>query len=206
MEPTSSNLSPWPALPFERGKGTYATLHRYLQLVGKVRLAATPWVNHSWHATLYVTAHGLTTGPIYTSRQVFQIDFDFLDQTLELRSNRARTHREPLVAMPVSKFREQLSAGLREFGVDVHVSDVPNEIPSAIPFSKDDAPRVYEPEQAERYFRVLLEIRSRLSLVPHGFPRKGEPRAFVLGQPRSRCHALLGSPRAASPGRCPCVA
>jgi len=83
----------WPALPLEAWRDTYATLHRWTQIVGKIRLAQSPWVNHSWHVTLYVTSRGLSTGPVPHGNRTFQIDFDFIDHVLSVRSSDDRSGR-----------------------------------------------------------------------------------------------------------------
>jgi hypothetical protein len=124
---------------------------------------------------LYVTSRGLTTSPIYTARQTFQLDFDFLDQVWELRSNRASTYRAALQAMPVAAFRTRLLEALGEHGIDIHVSDVPNEIPGAVPFSRDTAARAYDPAAAERYWRVLLEVDRVFKTFRTGFVGKVSP-------------------------------
>lgn len=157
MASISSNPGGWPALPIAEWRETSQALHRYIQVVGKVRLAVTPWVNHSWHATLYVTARGLTTSTLYTPRHAFQIDFNFVDQVVEIRSNRPAMWRVPLQAGTVADFRKQLMEGLKKLEIDVSVSDEPNEIPDAVPFSQDTAQRPYDAAYAERYWRVLLE-------------------------------------------------
>ena len=158
MGTMSSNPGGWPALPYAEWRETSEALHRYIQVVGKVRLAVTPWVNHSWHATLYVSARGLTTSPLYTPRHTFQIDFDFVDHVVEIRTNRPALWRAPLRAGSVADFRAQLLEGLNKLEVGVSVSDEPNEIPDALPFSHDTKQRPYDAAYAERYWRVLLEV------------------------------------------------
>ncbi|MFP3941204.1 MAG: DUF5996 family protein, partial [Thermoanaerobaculia bacterium] len=106
----------WPALPYEPWRPTCTTLHLWAQVVGKVRLALAPWVNHSWHATLYVTACGLTTSPIPHGRRVFQIDFDLIDQALLIRAADGAARRLPLVPRPVAAFHAELLGTLDELG------------------------------------------------------------------------------------------
>src|SRR2546421_6776894 len=96
--------NPWPPLPFDAWKDTCATLHMWIQIVGKVRLVQTPWVNHSWHVTLYVTARGLTTSPIPYGARAFQIDFDFVDHRLRVVSCDGRTRGFALESQPVAVF------------------------------------------------------------------------------------------------------
>lgn len=175
MTTASSNDQAFPALHFAEWSETCAALHRFTQLVGKVRLAATPWLNHSWHATLYVTARGLTTSTFYTGRQALQIDFDFIEQVVELESSEHAKQRLPLQGVTVAQFRENLLRALHAFGVDLAVSDVPNEIPNAQPFSRDTAQRRYVPEHATRFWRVLLEVDRVFKAFRTGFVGKDSP-------------------------------
>src|SRR5438876_2232422 len=108
----------WPALPFDQWKDTYATLHRWTQIVGKVRLARMPWVNHSWHVTLYVTARGLTTGPIPCGPKSFQIDFNFIDHQVPVRTSDGGARSVALRPRSVADFYRELMAALLELGVE----------------------------------------------------------------------------------------
>jgi hypothetical protein len=171
----TSNPTGWPQLVFSEWKDTCAALHRYAQIVGKVRFALTPWVNHSWHATFYVTARGLTTGPIYGSGQTFQFLLDFVDHALVLESNRPATLRRPLEEMSVSRFRERVLGMLDELAIQVHVNDVPNEIPDALPFSQDTQARPYDAAYVERFWRVLLEVDRVFTQFRTGFLGKVSP-------------------------------
>src|SRR4051794_14399640 len=105
MATVSSNPSGWPKLRYSEWAETCSTLHRMAQVVGKIRLAATPWINHSWHATFYVTARGLTTSPIFVRGQTLQIEFDLIEQFLEVRTNRPALSRMPLQATSIARFR-----------------------------------------------------------------------------------------------------
>src|SRR5213083_2932556 len=104
----------WPPLPFAEWKETAATLHMWTQIVGKVRLAQTPWINHSWHVTLYVTARGLTTSPIPHVPASFQIDFDFIDHQLLIRTSDGQVRTLALRPRSVADFHRELMATLRE--------------------------------------------------------------------------------------------
>src|SRR5918995_2734413 len=119
--PRSSRTEDWPALPYEAWKDTCTTLHLWTQIVGKIRLAQTPWANHSWHVTLYVTAHGLTTSPIPYDGQVFQIDFDFIDHALLLWTSDGGGKRLPLTAEPVADFHDRLMAALGDLEIRVRI-------------------------------------------------------------------------------------
>ena len=115
----------WPALPYGAWKDTCATLHLWTQIVGKIRLAQTPWINHSWHVTLYVTPRGLTTSPIPYDGRAFQIDFDFIDHALLLETSDGETRRLALEPRSVAEFYEALMAALAEVGVRVRIHGAP---------------------------------------------------------------------------------
>lgn len=129
----------------------------WTQIVGKIRLTQTPWVNHSWHVTLYVTPRGLTTSPIPYGTRVFQIDFDFIEHQLLLQSSDGRTRRLPLKPCSVANFYREVMAALHEFDYDVKISLLPNEVEEAIPFDRDEKHAAYDPEYANRFWRVLLQ-------------------------------------------------
>jgi hypothetical protein len=148
----------WPALPLDAWRDTCATLHLWTQIVGKVRLAQTPWINHSWHATLYVTARGLTTSPIPYEGQIFQIDFDFIDHALLIQTSDGAERRLALTAQPVAEFYAQVMAALVDLDLQVQIHGVPNEIPDAIPFNEDRVHNAYDPAYAQRFWRVLLQV------------------------------------------------
>jgi Family of unknown function (DUF5996) len=112
--PSRSHAEVWPALPYGTWNDTCTTLHLWTQIVGKIRLAQTPWANHSWHVTLYVTPRGLTTSPIPYDGRAFQIDFDFVDHVLSIWTNDGGVKRLPLAPKPVADFHDQLMAALAE--------------------------------------------------------------------------------------------
>jgi len=150
-------MNPWPDLPYEAWKDSYAALHMWLQVVGKIRLAQSPWVNHQWHVTLYVTARGLTTSPIPHGTRVFQIDFDFIDHRLAVSTSEGTTRVLPLEPQPVAAFYRKLMAAMGELGLPVRISKKPNEVPHAIPFDEDEAPRPYDRKQVQRFWRALVQ-------------------------------------------------
>jgi hypothetical protein len=157
MRRNGRDEGPWPALPYEAWKNSCTTLHLWTQIVGKVRLAKVPWVNHSWHATLYVTARGLTTSPIPDEGRAFQIDFDFIDQVLLVQASDGALRRMPLAPKLVADFHDELMAALRELGIEVQIHGSPNEVADPIPFREDRTHRAYDPEYARRFWRVLLQ-------------------------------------------------
>src|ERR1700730_4230982 len=110
---------PWPELPTAAWRDTYETLHLWTQVIGKIRLALTPWVNHSWHVALYVTARGLTTSPIPYGDAAFQIDLDFIDHMVWVRTSGGHYRQVMLAPMPVAEFYALLMAALEELGISV---------------------------------------------------------------------------------------
>ena len=134
------------------------TLHLWTQIVGKVRLALTPWVNHSWHATLYVTARGLTTSLIPYGERAFQIDFDFIDHALLVRTSDGAERRLPLAPRAVADFHDALLTALTELGMPIRIHGSPNEVPEPIAFPEDREHAAYDPEYAQRFWRVLLQV------------------------------------------------
>ena len=153
----ASSSDSWPSLPLEAWRDTCATLHLWLQIVGKIRLAQSPWINHSWHATFYVTATGLTTSPIAFGERTFQIDFDFVQHRLVVESSDGRSARITLEPHTVAAFYSRLMGELRSLGLDVRIHRTPSEIADAIPFDQDTVHRAYDREYANRFWRVLLQ-------------------------------------------------
>ena len=147
----------WPALPFSEWKDTAKTLQMWTQIVGKVRLALTPWINHSWHVTLYVTARGLTTSPMYVGARVLQIDFDFIDHLLRFRTAEGTEKTLGLAPKSVAKFYGEVMAVLSDLKIDVAINTTPNEVDPAIPFEKNETDASYDPGYANRFWRVLLQ-------------------------------------------------
>jgi hypothetical protein len=158
----------WPILELQEWIATRDTLHMWLQIIGKVRLVQSPWINHSWHATLYVTCRGLTTSPIPHGSRVFQIDLDFIDHRLTISSSDGRSSGFPLRPEPVAAFYRRLHDHLNQLDLPVRIHTKPNEVPDGIPFPLDEVHRDYDPDAAQRFWRmlvqaarVMLEFRSR---------------------------------------------
>jgi hypothetical protein len=170
----------WPALAYDGWAGTCEALHRWSQIVGKVRLAQTPWLNHSWQTPLYVSPRGLTTGPIPHGGRAFDIEFDFFDQVLRVR-NETETKALPLRAMPVSDFYAQLMENLGAMGLPVSIMAVPNELPDATPFANDTVQRPYDAQMAQRFGRVLLQVDRVFKHFRTGFIGKASPVHFFWG-------------------------
>lgn len=171
----------WPALPYPNWKDTCATLQLWTQIVGKIRLAQTPWVNHSWHVPLYVTATGLTTTPIPCGARSLQIDFDFLDHVVWLRTSGEHYRQIALKPMAVAEFYAALFADLKALGIEIKIDGMPNEIPDAIPFRDDDVHRAYDPDAAQRFWRILLSSHHVFSHFRSAFLGKVSPVHFFWG-------------------------
>ncbi|HET6971054.1 MAG TPA: DUF5996 family protein, partial [Phenylobacterium sp.] len=152
----SATAHRWPPLPYDEWRETLGALHLWTQIVGKVRVAQTPWLNHSWQAPLYVTARGLSTGVMAAGGHALDLEFDFVAEVLRLRTDAADLAL-PLAPMSVAAFHDQLMGGLEALGVPVTIHGAPNELPQAIPFAEDHAPRAYDPAQARRFFGAFSQ-------------------------------------------------
>jgi hypothetical protein len=174
---------PWPRLPLEAWSETYATLHMWTQIVGKIRLAQTPWINHSWHVTLYVTARGLTTSPIPYEARVFQIDFDFVAHELVVQASDGTVARLPLAAQSVASFYRRLMDALATLGIHVTIRKQPNEVPDPIPFDRDEAHKAYDRDYANRFWRILVQAERVFTRFRARFIGKCSPVHFFWGAP-----------------------
>ncbi len=172
---------PWPSLDYGDWKATCQTLHLWSQIVGKIRLAKSPWVNHSWHVTLYVSPRGLTTGAMPDGHRQFEIEFDFIDHRLVARESSGRTKSLPLVPMSVADFYSELMAMLGELDIDVRINEIPNEVADPIPFSRDSLHAYYDAAFAERFWRVLLQVHRVFTLFRSRFSGKCSPVHFFWG-------------------------
>jgi hypothetical protein len=148
----------WPEIPYTAWRDTCSALHLYVQIVGKYRLAHTPWLNHSWHATLYVNARGLTTSPIPDGSENVEIIFDLLNNQVIGWSTNGRIARFELAPMSVSAFHARYIDLLRKLGGTTDFHGCPNEVPDPIPFVEDHAKRPYDAEAVIRYFRACAFV------------------------------------------------
>jgi Family of unknown function (DUF5996) len=171
----------WPALPASAWRATRATLHLWTQIVGKIRLALTPWQNHSWHVALYVTARGLTTSPIPAGGGSFQIDFDFIDHVLWIRASSGAFRRIILRPVSVAEFYNEVMSALRELGIRVSIDTMPNEIPDAVRFPDDTVHASYDPEYAHRFWGALASANELFARFRTGFLGKASPVHFFWG-------------------------
>ena len=171
----------WPSLPLDEWRDTYATLHLWMQIVGKVRLTQSPWTNHSWHVTLYPTATGLTTSFIPYGTRVFQIDFDFLDHRLLVRSNDGRSGGFALEPQSVARFYGRLMETLAGLDLAVRIDRQPNEILNAIRFDQDEIHCAYDAEYVRRFWRVLVQVDRVFKVFRARFIGKCSPVHFFWG-------------------------
>jgi hypothetical protein len=193
----------WPDLPYAEWKDTRDTLQLWTQIVGKVRLACTPWINHSWHVTLYVTARGLTTSLIPHDTSGFQIDFDFVDHHLDISRQDGRRARIGLYARSVADFHEEFFAKLGELDIDVRIHGSPNEIPDAIPFAADHEHAAYDRDYANRFWIVLAKSARVLTDFRGDFRGKCSPVHFFWGGFDLAVTRFSGRPAPVHPGGVP---
>jgi hypothetical protein len=182
--PDSATLltqSPWPALSYDELRDTQATLHRWLQIVGKIRLVQTPWVNHSWHVPLYLTARGLTTTPIAYGSRIFEIELDFIAHQLRIQTLEGRTETLRLEPRAVADFYRELFARLESLGLEINIRTMPNEIPNATPLDQDREHSAYDPEQAGRLWRALAQADRVFKAFRARFIGKCSPVHFFWG-------------------------
>ena len=171
----------WPVLPLDSWKDTYATLHMWTQIVGKVRLRLTPLVNHWWNVPLYVSARGLTTSRIPYGQRAFELWFDFIGHQLVLETTHGISKTLPLEPRSVAEFYEEFMAMLRTAGIEVKIWRMPVEVPNPIPFDQDHVHRSYDPKSVEKFWRILLSVDSVFNQFRAGFIGKSSPVHFFWG-------------------------
>ncbi len=193
----------WPALPFEDWKKTAETLHMWTQIVGKIRLAQTPWTNHSWHVTLYLTARGLTTSPIPYGSSIFEIRFDFIDHELRILRSDGAVKTLNLRSESVAKFYREVMSMLTEMKLPVKIDTRPNEIENPIPFDRDEQHRSYDPEFANRFWRVLVQSDRVFKEFRSRFCGKCSPVHFFWGSFDLAVTRFSGRPAPPHPGGIP---
>ena len=193
----------WPPLPLDAWADTYATLHLWTQIVGKVRLSCTPAVNHSWHVTLYVTARGLGTSPIPYGARTFEIDFDFVDHRLVVRASDGRTAGFALEPQSVATFYARLTAELARLGIQVRIALTPNEIADAIRFDRDEIHRAYDAEAVGRFWGVLVQADRVFKRFRSRFIGKSSPVHFFWGAPDLAVTRFSGRRAPEHPGGIP---
>jgi hypothetical protein len=171
----------WPALLYPAWRDTVATLQLWTQIVGKVRLALTPWVNHGWHVTLYVTARGLGTSPIPIGNETFEVEFDFISHRLAIRTSWGAERALPLEPQTVADFYRQVLDLLNRIGIVVRINEMPNEVQNPIRFSDDSMHASYEPDAVHAFWRALVQADRVFKLFRSGFLGKVSPVHFFWG-------------------------
>lgn len=193
----------WPELNYADWKETCATLHMWLQIVGKIRLTLTPWTNHSWHVTLYVTSRGLTTSPIPHGPDTFEIRFDFIDHQLRILKSDGVERSIELKPRSVANFYKAVMTALDELGLPVKIDVLPNEIANPIPFDRDEQHRSYDPEYANRFWRVLVQADRVFKEFRSRFCGKCSPVHLFWGAPDLAVTRFSGRAAPRHPGGIP---
>lgn len=171
----------WPKLEFSEWKETLYTLHLWTQIAGKIRLRNLPWLNHSWHVTLYVSPTGLTTGSIPYKDGLFQLDFDFIHHWLIIQTGKEENEIIKLYPRTVASFYKELMEKLTSAGIETHIHSTPNEIDPAIPFEKDETHQSYDPDQVNDFWKALVKIHTVFTRFRAGFTGKCSPVHFFWG-------------------------
>ena len=171
----------WPELPTAAWRDTYTTLHLWTQIVGKIRLARSPWLNHSWHVALYVTARGLTTSPVPDDGRTFQIELDFIDHALRISSSDGQQRQFALAGHSVASFHAAIMAALKDLAIHVVIDEMPNEVPAPIRFPEDDKHASYDPAAVRRFFQILGNADRVFRQFRTGFLGKASPVHFFWG-------------------------
>jgi hypothetical protein len=171
----------WPDIPYPAWRDTCATLHLWTQIVGKIRLARTPWLNHSWHVPLYLTTRGLTTSPIPYDDRSFEMHFDFNDHVLDVTVSDGTARMVALAPRTVADFYGAVMQALTDLDISVAINELPAEIPDAIPFSRDTTHASYDGQYAQRFWQALLQADRVFKLFRTCFLGKSSPVHFFWG-------------------------
>ena len=193
----------WPALPLDAWRDTFATLHLWTQIVGKIRMVQGPPQNHTWHSTLYVTSRGLTTSPIPHAGRTFQIDFDFLRHRLEVQASDGASGGFPLEPQSVASFYAKVRQQLDGLGLAVRIRPVPNEVADPIPFDRDETHASYDAEHAHRFWQVLVQADRVLKIFRSRFIGKCSPVHYFWGAPDLAVTRFSGRVAPVHPGGIP---
>ena len=193
----------WPDLPYNAWQDTYATLHMWTQVVGKIALKHGPPLNHSWGSAFRVTPRGLATRTLYEGVRSFAFEFDFVDERLHLQTSDGRMAAVPLKPMPVSAFYAAVMDMCHRAGLAVKVWSMPSEIPSPIPFEKDTVHHSYDGAWAEVCWRILVQVDRVLNLHRGSFIGKSSPVHFFWGSFDLAVTRFSGRPASPAPSQGP---
>ena len=203
MRQRSDSNAAWPPLPYGEWRDTATTLHLWLQIVGKIRVAQCPWVNHSWHVTLQTTARGLGTRLIWHSEHPFQIDFDFIAHRLLIRTINGGEMSLPLEPQTTAAFYRQLMNALTALGAPVSINTMPNELLQPLHLDEDDIHCSYDAEYVNRYWRILVSSERIFERFRAGFTGKCSPVHFFWGSADLAVTRFSGRRAPAHPGGVP---
>ena len=181
MPSTLSKDLAWPALPYSEWKDTYQTLHMWMQVVGKVRLALSSHLNHWWEVPLYVSARGLTTSAIPCPDGIFEVEFDFIEHVLRIETSKGETEVLDLKPQSVAEFYREFMATLDSMGIDVKIWPMPVEVPNPIRFDQDTQHASYDRSHAERFWRILVSLEPIFQKFRGEFLGKNSPTHFFWG-------------------------
>ena len=201
--PDQRRLAPWPSLPLAEWKDTLDTLQRWVQMVGKTRLALAPPVNHSWHVTLYFTARGLGTPPMPYGEGTLEVEFDFIDHQLLLRTGDGETRPLALRPRTVADFYREYTSLLQSLGRVVPMRPIPSEMGDTLPFPEDTQHRSYDPDATGRCWRILSQANQVFSEFRGRFIGKCSPVHFFWGAFDLACTRFSGRPAPTHPGGVP---
>lgn len=195
----------WPDIPYARWKPTGESLHMWVQIVGKFRLAQTPWINHSWQATFYVNGRGLTTSLIPGARTAYEVTFDFIDHALNIDTTDGQRESVPLEPMSVAQFHERFLAALSRLGAPTGIHHAPNEVPEPVPFRDQTEPGAYDRQAAQDFWRALVAIDGVFKHFRTGFLGKASPVHFFWGSFDMAVTRFSGRPAPLHPGGFPAL-
>jgi len=184
----------WPALPQAAWSETCATLQLWMQIVGKIRLALMPAINHTWGVTLYPTVRGFTTSPMPYGTRMLQIDFDFIEHVLVIETNGGARSVIALKPITVSEFYSSVMAELDRLGTPVRIWPTPVEIAQPIPFEQDDTHQAYDAEYAQRFWRVVLQASRVFTIFRARFIGKVSQVHLFWGAMDLACTRFSGRP------------
>lgn len=195
--------NPWPALRVADWEPTRDTLHMWTQIVGKIRLAHSPLVNHWWQVTFYVSPRGLTTSSIPYRNRLFDMEFDFVDHVLAIRTSDGGSGSVALASKSVAEFYDETFAALRQLGIDTRISATPNEVDPAIPFARDHQHASYDAEAANLFWRQLIQAHRVINDFRSHYIGKVSPVHFFWGSFDMACTRFSGRPAPEHPGGAP---
>ena len=196
----TKDIPAWPDLPYDAWKDTLDTLHMNLQIVGKVRLALSPFEPQWANVPLYLTSRGFTTTPMASADLIFQIDVDLIDHQVVIATAQGETRRVPLAARAVADFYADFMSNLNALGVRADIRPIPDEVSDPIPFAEDSVHATYEPERANRFWRILAQVDLVLKEHRSRFRGRSSPVHFFWGTFDLAYTRFSGRPAEPPPG------